>query len=145
MDLHRFLTFFVLAMVTSSSVLQGAQEVADFALLDYKGRYYHLRHADSKAVVLFFTANGCPVARQSLPRLKKLQDQFSGTIQFWLVNSNSGDDRKSISKEAEEFHPGRLPILIDETQGLAALLGIKRTGTVVGIETATWTVFYQGA
>jgi len=126
--------------------VQAAKEVPDFALLDFKGRYYHLRQADAKAVVLFFTANGCPIARQGIPRIKKLQKAYEGRrINFWMVDSNAGDDRESISKEASEFHAGHLPILMDETQGVAAALDVKRTGTAVCIETSGWTVFYQGA
>jgi hypothetical protein len=34
---------------------------------------------------------------------------------------------------------------MDETQGVAAMLGVKRTGTVVAIETAKYRVIYQGA
>lgn len=127
--------------------IQAAKETPDFALLDYKGHSYHLRQADAKAVVLFFTANGCPIARQSISRLKKLEKQFEPEkIAVWMVDSNSGDDRESIWKEAQEFHVGnRLPILRDEAQGVAAMLGVKRTGTVVCIETSGWTVFYEGA
>jgi hypothetical protein len=137
----------VIVALSAWASAQAAKETADFALLDFKGRYHHLRQADAKAVVLFFTANGCPIARQCIPRLKKLEKRFEPEkIAFWLVDSNSGDDRESISKEAQEFHVGnRLPVLMDETQGVAAMLGVKRTGTVVCIETGSWTVFYQGA
>ncbi len=126
---------------------QGAKEVTDFALLDAKGRYVHLKQTDARAVVLFFTANGCPIARQAIPRLKALDKRFEAeNIAFWLVNSNSGDDRESIQKEAWEFHYGnRMPVLRDETQGVAAMLGVKRTGTAVCIDTKNWSVFYQGA
>lgn len=136
----------VLGLLFANSRVQAASEVPDFALVDSKGRYHQLRQADGKAVVLFFTANGCPIVRQSLPRLRRLRDKFENAgIRFWLVNSNSGDDRESIAKEAEEFHPGGIPILLDETQGVAAMLQVKRTGTAVCIETKGWTVFYKGA
>ncbi|HTG44146.1 MAG TPA: redoxin domain-containing protein, partial [Verrucomicrobiae bacterium] len=136
----------LLLVAFSSAAVPAATEIPDFALLDFKGRYHHLRQTDAKAVVLFFTANGCPVARQSLPKLRKLNEKFRAQgVQLWLVNSNSGDDRESISKESQEFHTGPLPVLIDETQGVAAALGVKRTGTAVCLETKNWTVFYQGA
>src|SRR6185369_6487269 len=118
----------------------AAKEVTDFALLDARGRYFHLKQTDAKAVVLFFTANGCPIARQGIPRLKALDKRFeSQNIAFWLVNSNSGDDRESIQKEAWDFHYGnRMPVLRDETQGVAAMLGVKRTATAVCIDTKNW-------
>jgi peroxiredoxin len=123
-----------------------AREVPDFALLDFRGKFHHLRRSDAKVVVLFFTANECPIARQSISRLRKLQDEFAEAgARVWLVNSNTADDRNSIRKEAEEFRVGSLPVLIDETQGVAAMLDVKRTGTAVCIETKNWTVIYQGA
>src|SRR6185436_11243400 len=83
---------------------------------------------------------------QSIKRLRNLQDEFAeGGARIWLVNSNTADDRNSIKKEAEEFHVGSLPVLMDETQGVAAMLDVKRTGTAVCIETKGWTVIYQGA
>lgn len=128
------------------SAVHAAKEVPDFALLDFKGRYHHLRHTDAKAVVLFFTANGCPVARQSIPRLRKLNEQFeSKGIRVWLVNSTTSDDRESIWKESQEFHTKGLPVLLDESQGVASMLDVKRTGTAVCIETKGWTVIYRGA
>ena len=53
-----------------------AEETPDFALLDYRGKEFRLRRADAKAVVLFFTATGCPVAEQSFERLKALQKKY---------------------------------------------------------------------
>ena len=130
----------------SSMAAAGPKEVPDFAMLDTRGRYYQLRRNDAKVVVIFFTANGCPVARQSISRLKKLQEDFAEQgARVWLVNSNTADDRNSIRKEAEEFHFGSLPVLMDETQGVAAMLGVQRTGTAVCIETKGNTVIYRGA
>ena len=122
------------------------KEVPDFALLDFRGKFHQLRRSDAKVVVLFFTANECPIARQSIKRLRNIQDEFAEAgARVWLVNSNTADDRNSIRKEAEEFHVGSLPVLIDETQGVASTLDVKRTGTVICIETINWTVIYQGA
>lgn len=135
-----------LAIVAARGAEPGT-EVANFALLDYRGEYYELkRSAAGKAVVLYFTATGCPVVRQSLPRLKELSGRFGREgVDFWLVNSSSADDRESIRREAREFNSRPLPVLIDETQGVAALLGVRRTGTAVAIETKTWKIFYRGA
>ena len=55
---------------TASNPRSGSEELINFSLLDYKGRYYELRRVDARAVVLFFTGNGCPVARQSIEKLK---------------------------------------------------------------------------
>jgi peroxiredoxin len=124
----------------------AADETPDFAMLDYSGREYRLRRTQSKAIVLFFTMNGCPVAEQSFEKLAKLQKQFDREgVEFWLVDSNTADDRAALRKEAERFKLFALPLLQDETQGVAALLGVKRTATCVAIETKNWTVLYRGA
>ena len=148
--LKHCLTFSLALAVSLSAVREvsaaRAKEVSDFALLDFRGKFYQLRRSDAKVVVLFSTANECPIARQSIKRLRNIQDEFAEAgARVWLVNSNPADDRNSIRKEAEEFHVGPLPVLIDETQGVAAMLDVKRTATVVCIETMTWTVIYQGA
>src|SRR3954469_17680493 len=89
----------VLAMVQHSErklsadnkPLQPAgEEVINFALIDHLGRLHELRRMSGKAVVLFFTANGCPVARLSASKMQDLADKFGDEgVQFYLVNSNS--------------------------------------------------------
>lgn len=147
MGLKSILSFAVALIVTTTSVVAAPpREIPDFAMLDTRGRYYQLRRNDAKVVVLFFTANGCPVARQSVSKLRHLQAQFAEQgARIWMVNSNTSDDRKSIRKEAEEFGFGSIPVLLDETQGVASMLGVQRTGTAVCIETKGFTVVYQGA
>ncbi len=121
-------------------------ELINFSMLDYKGRYHELRRLDARAVVLFFTENGCPVARQSIEKLKSLRRKFSDRgVAVWMIDSNAEDDRRSIEKEARQFKEDPLPVLIDDTQEIARLLGVKRTAETVCIDTSNWTVFYRGA
>src|SRR5580658_7853075 len=89
-----------------------AEEIMNFSLLDYKGKYHELRRADARVVVLFFTGNGCPVARQSIEKLKSLREHYSEQgVVFWMIDSVAGDDRESIEKEAKEFKEDPLPVL----------------------------------
>jgi peroxiredoxin len=121
-------------------------EVLNFALLDSSGKLHELRRLEAKAVVLFFTANGCPVARLSAPKLTELNKKFGDLgVTFFLLNANSADDRQSIAKEAAELKLGRLAVLKDDTQGVARHLGVKRTCEAIAISTKDWTVFYRGA
>ena len=118
----------------------------NFSLLDYKGKYYELRRSDARVVVLFFTGNGCPVARQSIPKLKALRKRYADRgVAIWMINSNVQDDRDSIEHEADEFKEAPLPVLIDDTQQIARMLGVKRTAETICINTSDWTVFYRGA
>jgi peroxiredoxin len=52
--------------------------VGDFALLDHEGKYHQLyRYADSRAVVLFVYGSDCNIARDTLPALKQLREEFA--------------------------------------------------------------------
>jgi peroxiredoxin len=131
------------------AVIEGGapgQPIVNFSLLDYKGKYHELRQADGKVVVLFFTRNGCPIARQCISKIRSLRSKFGKQgVVFWMVDSNLADDRQSIAEEAKEFGVGSIPILMDEKQALARTLGIKRTAEAVAISTTNSTIFYRGA
>ncbi len=123
-----------------------AGEVLNFALIDHHGRLHELRRLGGKAVVLYFTANDCPVARQSAGKIRALRDKFSALgVSVFMVNSCMADDRNSISEEAVQLHAWHVPVLKDDTQGVARHLGVKRTGESIAISTADWKVFYRGA
>src|SRR5262249_31923010 len=122
------------------------KEVLNFAMIDHRGRLYELRRLDAKAVVLFFTANECPVARQSASKLRKLREAYlTRGVEVFMVNSSPADDRKSIAREMTELHAYYLPVLKDDTQGVARHLGVRRTGETIAINTKDWSVFYRGA
>lgn len=124
---------------------EGA-EVLNFALLDHRGRHQELRRSEGRALVIFFTGNGCPIARHSIGKLKTLQQRYlERGVTFWMINANPQDDRASIVEEAEAFLSEPLPILKDDTQGVARLLGVKRTGETIAVSTKDWRVFYHGA
>src|ERR1043166_1887284 len=102
------------------------EEVLNFALIDHHGRLHELRRMGGKAVVLFFTANDCPVARQSARKIKALRESFAPRgVSVVMVNSCMADDRASISKEAAELHVWPVPVLKDETQGGAPHMGLQ--------------------
>lgn len=147
-----------------------AGEVVNFSLLDYKGKYYELRRADARVVVLFFTSFGCPIARQSIPKLRSLRSHFGDNgVLFWLVNSSPQDDpddsavamllrsrRKGLVPEPALADPealrlellksavGSLPILRDEMQLVARRLGVTRTCEAIAIDPKTSSIIYRG-
>src|SRR6266496_4157775 len=135
-----------LALIGAEAVEQiapraAAQEVINFALIDHRGRFHELRRTDARAVVLFFTGNGCPIARQSFWKLKLLQQRYAERgVALWLINSNPQDDRASIVQEAAAFRSEPLPILKDDTQGVARLLAVTRTCETIAISTKDWRI-----
>ena len=120
-------------------------EAPNFNLLDLSGRNHELRRAGGKAVVLFFTGNGCPIARQSVSKVQKLRGQFGPDVTFWMINTYADDSVADCWKELGEFRMHALTYLRDPKQGLAIALGVERTAEVVAIGTADWSIFYQGA
>lgn len=124
----------------------GPIKIEDFHLLDQEGRSHFLhRQTKSKAVVLIATANGCPVVKEAVPRIKALQERFGKEgVLIWMIDSNPNDDRASISSEAQSLGL-ELPILRDSIQLVASELGLTQTGEAVCINTADWNVVYRGA
>jgi peroxiredoxin len=146
MKLWLLIVLMALAPFAEAARQPAVEETPDFALLDARGKEYRLRRTNAKVVVVFFTQNGCPVAEQSIEKLKALQKRYDPSgVRFWLVNSNPADDRKALQQQVQRFNLTMLPMLQDETQGVAALLGAKRTATAVAIETKNWSVIYRGA
>jgi len=131
-----------------SQIPEGlATKAEDFVLLDHVGRAHELRRyaADAKAIVLYSTATGCPIARQSVPALKELRAAFEPQgVEFLLINASPYDDRESIREEAEEFGLD-LPVLIDETQLVLGGLDVERTCEAILIDPATYAIVYRGA
>jgi peroxiredoxin len=130
----------------AASLRGGGEQIINFALLDHRGRCHELRRTGAGVVVLFFTGNGCPVARQSIWKLRMLQQHYQErSVTVWMINANPQDDRASIVQEAEAFRSDPLPILKDDTQGVARLLGVRRTCEAIAISTKDWRIFYRGA
>lgn len=120
--------------------------VPNFNLLDLHGVDHELYRAGGRAVVLFFTGTGCPIARKSAPKVRDLQERFGGQgVSVWIINTYPGDSVRDARREAGELGLAAMPYLRDPRQGVALALGVERTAEVVAIRTSDWRVFYQGA
>ena len=147
MTTRAILTFLVAAVLTQLGATRGAAaSVANFNLVDQDDINHELYRAPGKAVVLFFTGNGCPVARKSAPKLNALKDEFEAKgVTFWVVNSYSGDTTEEIRKERRDIGLWGTVFLIDRKQAVALALGVEHTSEVVAISTKDWNIFYRGA
>jgi len=133
----------------ADSPLPGGRErgkVDNFLLLDHQGKPRELyRQTGARAVVLIFTTMGCPIIEKSTPTIKALRDEFASRgIVFWLVDSNTEDDAKTVSEETRNFEID-LPVLLDRNQSVARSVGATRTAEAFCIEPKSWTLFYRGA
>ncbi|HVY69830.1 MAG TPA: redoxin domain-containing protein [Verrucomicrobiae bacterium] len=123
-----------------------AAGVPNFTLMDFREQNQELRRADGKAVVLFFTGNGCPIAAKSVPKLRALKSKFGKEgITFWVINAYPDDTLQSIREERNKLKMTGFQILRDTKLEVALSLGVERTAEVVAISTSDWKVFYQGA
>lgn len=123
-----------------------AREAPHFGLLDLQGRHHELQRAEGRVVVLFFTGNGCPIARKSAAKLRELRREFGGKgVSFWLVNTYPDDTLAESRREAAELGLWGFTYLRDPRQGVALAYGVERTAEVVAVATGSGKVLYQGA
>jgi len=135
------------ALLLLPGVTRGATTtVPNFNLLDQDGINHELYRAPGKAVVLFFTGNGCPVARKSAPKLNALKAEFETKgVTFWVVNSYPGDTTREIREERQRIGLWGTVFLLDRKQAVALALGVQRTAEIVTISTGDWGILYRGA
>lgn len=99
---------------------------------------------DARGVVLAFLGTECPVARQYIPRLKELHEEYSQQgVRFFGVYSDVGVTAFTMATHAhDEDIP--FPVLQDVDHKLADLLEVKFTPEVVVLDQRLERV-YQGA
>lgn len=143
----RHLVFGFLALFLAFSLgAASGRAVPDFSLLDLHGRNVDLYRAGGRAVVLFFTGVGCPIARKSADKLKALEERFGPEgVSFWIINSYPEDSTRDALREASELGLLNFTYLRDPRQMVALTLGVERTAEVVVIGMPDRKVVYQGA
>ncbi|MEM7387887.1 MAG: redoxin family protein, partial [Verrucomicrobiota bacterium] len=105
---------------------------------------YECAAPDFKGLVLFIHGNGCPLVQKRIPELKRLRESYGEKgFSFKMLNANLQDEREEIIAEAAEFE-NDFPILIDESQLVAEMMGLERTAETFLI-TADKSVAYRGA
>ncbi|MGH7970979.1 MAG: redoxin domain-containing protein, partial [Limisphaerales bacterium] len=118
----------------------------NFNLLDLRGHNHELQRAGGRAVVLFFTGTGCPIARKSAPKLRDMQRRFGKEgVSFWIINSYADDKLEDIIKECNELGLRSLTYLRDRKQSVALAYHVQRTAEVVALSSKSFQVFYRGA
>ncbi|MBK1875917.1 redoxin domain-containing protein [Pelagicoccus mobilis] len=124
----------------------NAREVPNFNLVDIHDRNHELYRAKGKAVVLFFTGTGCPIARKSSAALKELKAKYEPQgVDFWIVNSYFDEKKKDINKEINDLGLREFIYLRDLKQLVALSYGVNRTAEIIAIDTTSLEIFYQGA
>lgn len=121
------------------------RRIGDLEFVDLDGKRGKLsEYASSKALVLVFRSNGCPLSQKTSPALKKIIDDFSSRqVAFLLVDPIESDDAASIQKSLAEFSLS-LRATRDAERRFAQALGAERTTDVFVLDAAR-TLIYRGA
>ena len=123
----------------------------NFRLIDHLGvsreLYYHWSDPAVRAVVLIFTRNGCAKVHQMIGPMHSLRTRFAPQgVLFWMIDSNSGDNRSNILAEATS-RGIQIPILHDAAQVVAREFGAAKTPETIALNRTdfSWSIFYRGA
>lgn len=77
--------------------------------------------AAASAVVLFFTASDCPIAKRYAPEIRRLASEYSrGQVVFWWVYPNPGDTADVIHQHPEQFSSAD-EVILDNDQRLVRM------------------------
>ena len=142
------LAFFSAASPASAELLEKdlPMHMPNFQLKDTTGEVHELYedYGDAKAVVLFIQGNGCPIVRQSIPYFEIIKDEYADKgVAFVYINANDFDTPEPIADEAKEFNVS-VPILNDENQVVARVLGLERTAEAFVVDPGSWKILYRG-
>lgn len=135
------LSLFLLANVLS------AQEIKDFSLINTKdGKTVSLLGLRAPVMVVVFTSHECPFDNYYKERLKELVTQYTGKVQFVLINSNQ-EPQENIDQMAIHYKDVNVPYLADKDQVAMEALGARKSTEVFLISTSSgkMNVVYSGA
>ncbi len=133
----------ICALIASSPVFAG-ERVGDFSLIDHQGAFHHMAwYDDQEAIVLLPQANGATDS-EALAALQDLRSRYEVQgVEFMLINPGLDTSRDAVRAEAEQAGID-LPILMDDTQLVADMLGLTRLDEAVAYDPATFEVLYRG-
>ena len=103
------------------------------------------KDAETKAIVLVFTATDCPIANTYQPLLASLQQQYvSQGVQFIQVHPDCDANASRVETHAREFQI-ETPIVLDRELSLAKRVIAEVTPEVFLIQRGNSTPAYRGA
>lgn len=145
--MKQFLNVSLATLVAGISIVASAGErVGDFALIDHQGAFHQMSwYDDNNAVVIFSHAVGEEVSAETITILNELQTKYQQQgVVFFGLNPGLQEDRELVGTNAAE-NGIDLPILMDDTQLVAELLGLTRIGEVVVYDPTNFELHYRGS
>lgn len=123
--------------------LHAAPRIGDFALLDQYGDFYRLSYyKDAKALAL---AAFPPSENKALiDAYQAVAKKFQGEeFIFVAVRTGAIQDRETLRKRLSDAGV-TIPVLLDDSESIAELLGLTRAGEVLLIDPALQRVLFRG-
>ena len=72
--------------------------------IDLRGETVNpLRQAAGKPVALVFLRTDCPISNRYAPTIQKLQTEYAGRVDFWLVFPDKDESSATITKYLQDF------------------------------------------
>lgn len=123
----------------------AAERISDFSLVDHNGKFFQLsRQTNFDAIVMLAHEDSRDV-RRAASDLAKLTEQFADqNVGFYLIDSTGVSDKADMREVAEDADI-ELPILMDESQLVAAELGITHATDVVILDPEAKEIVFRGA
>ncbi|MDO9319873.1 MAG: redoxin domain-containing protein [Gammaproteobacteria bacterium] len=136
--------FAALFCAASTSSLQAAERVGDFALLDQDGFFHHIGwYDDHKAIAFLVQVNGSDQTEQAAADYAQLQSRFDAQgIEFMMINP-LGQERASVKQAVADLGV-QLPVLIDDAQVISSAMGIDKSGEAFLFNPKTFEVMFRG-
>ncbi|MEX2130461.1 MAG: redoxin domain-containing protein, partial [Pseudohongiellaceae bacterium] len=128
-----------------SPVINAADRVGDFSLLDQDGYFHQMSwYDDHAAIALLVQANGSAAAEQAAPAFAALQARYDEQgIQFFMINPLGTQSREAVKAELERLGVS-MPVLMDDSQLISESLGVEQTGEVLVFDPKSFTVEFRG-
>lgn len=133
------------AVLTATQTFAAPQRIGDFNLIDHKGNAHQLsKYAYQNAVVLISQANSCSTNQNMFSEYRIMQTKFDNEgVSFVMMNSSIKDNPESIRKADSSFN-FNMPVLVDDTQLVAELLGVTKAGEIVILDPKNMSILYRG-
>ncbi len=141
--MRRIMLTAICALLAGSPAFAG-ERVGDFSLIDHRGIFHHMTwYDDQEAVVLLPQAVGATDAA-ALAALRELRARYEAQgVVFMLINPGLDASRDAVRAEAERTGTD-LPVLMDDTQLVADMLGLTRLDEAVVYDPASFEMLYRG-
>ncbi|HMO92854.1 MAG TPA: redoxin domain-containing protein [Pirellulaceae bacterium] len=120
---------------------QGSNKI-EFSLKDYRGQLYRSSDFETSVIVVVFMGTECPIAKLYASKLQKMQDDFAGQVQFFLISSNQQDSLVKLGHFVRS-HQLSIPFLKDPGNLVADKFGAQRTPEAFVLDSRR-EIVYQG-